>query len=298
MSAAIDMEDSQYNGDELVGLANTHSDPFVRSARLAAAHTEAKQPCDCTEGPLKVAFWDLDCGLQGVFLVREIVSHGGIQFCLDDEIFSPNMIESFKNGSYEAGELTFLPHAIKAGDRIIEIGSAIGALGIAAAKIVGSTNYVGYEANPELIPVAKTNYELNGLSLSVKNAVLQNRSLYKENSTVPFYINRDFWFSSMNPNAEAIRTINVPILCFEDEIKKFGANTLIIDIEGGEAELLQNADLSEIDKIFMEIHYWPDRLSISRMMRRLFLEGWMIDFTTSQTMLVTLHRGLMPPERT
>jgi len=37
-------------------------------------------------------------------------------------------------------------------------------------------------------------------------------------------------------------------------IKEFNANTLIVDIEGGERDLFSPLDLSGIDKVFLEIH--------------------------------------------
>jgi hypothetical protein len=87
------------------------------------------------------------------------------------------------------------------------------------------------------------------------------------------------------------------VLCLEDEIAKFGANTLLVDIEGGEIELLEEADLTNIDKIFMELHYWPDRAGVNRMIRKLICDGFAVDFSTTYTGVVTLHRGLLPPVR-
>jgi hypothetical protein len=111
---------------------------------------------------------------------------------------------------------------------------------------------------------------------------------------VDFYINKDFWISSLTPSGNTIRSVKVPVLCLEDEIEKFGANCLMMDIEGAEAELLEYADLKSIEKIFMELHYWPSREAANRMVRYLILEGFSFDMENSWGANVAFHRGLVP----
>jgi FkbM family methyltransferase len=142
------------------------------------------------------------------------------------------------------------------------------------ARAVGAENYIGYEANPELMPDALENFQNNGMKLNYHTAVLRNRVRGGVGDPVNFYINKDFWVSALTPSGSSIRTVQVPVLCLEDEMEKFQANALMMDIEGGECELLLYADLSGINKIFMEIHYWPSREAADKMIRYLVTEGF------------------------
>ncbi|GJD68751.1 hypothetical protein MMMDOFMJ_1675 [Methylobacterium gnaphalii] len=162
------------------------------------------------------------------------------------------------------------------------------------ASIVGQDNYIGFEANPELMPDALHNFEINNMSLSYHTAILRNRAHGGEGEPVDFYINKDFWISALTPSGNTIRSTKVPVFCLEDEIDKFHANCLMMDIEGAEADLLLCADLSKIEKIFMELHYWPSREGANRMFKYLINEGFCFDAQISSGANVAFHRGLVP----
>jgi FkbM family methyltransferase len=222
----------------------------------------------------------------------EFVELSGYKVYIDRERYSETMINALKYGSYEIGERTFSSRVFQKGDRILEIGSSIGAVSMVLAGIVGQENYVGYEANPELLPDALKNFRANGMELYYHTAVLRNRVRGGAGAPVNFYINKDFWISALEPSGNTIRQISVPLLCLEDEIAKFHANCLMLDIEGAEAELLEYADLTGINKIFMELHYWPSREAANKMLRYLILEGFSIDLENSSGANIALHRGL------
>jgi FkbM family methyltransferase len=176
---------------------------------------------------------------------------------------------------------------------VLEVGGALGCLTILVAKIVGSENIKAFEANPQLINDALANFELNGVSPTISNTVLRNRVCWEGvDSTVKFYINKDFWASSL---VELNGTVDVAVVdtaCLEDEIAEFRANTLVCDIEGGEIELLSLANLRGIDKILMEIHYWAGRERINQMLRKLILDGFSVNFDLSFRSIVTLQRNM------
>jgi FkbM family methyltransferase len=164
-----------------------------------------------------------------------------------------------------------------------------------AAKIVGPENICGFEANPHLVEVARENYQANNLAANVTNAVLKNRICWGgEGSRAEFHIHRDYWASSFVKSPNTIETVTVPTLCFEEEVRKFNANCLICDIEGGEIELLELADLRSFDKILMEVHYWAGREAVNRMVKRLIFDGFCINFDLTFGSIVTMHRGLAP----
>lgn len=198
-------------------------------------------------------------------------------------------------GTYEGGERNALPKALVRGDRVIEVGSAIGVVTMTAAKLIGQENILAFEANAHLIEDAKQNFALNELNIRVENAVLKNRVCWAgEGTSVDFHINKEYWASSLSKNSGTIETVCVPTKCFENEARKFGANVLICDIEGGEVELLELADLSGFNKLFLEFHYWAGREAANRLVRRLILDGFTIDLDNSYRNIVAFHRGLAP----
>ncbi|MDR3520674.1 MAG: FkbM family methyltransferase [Acidocella sp.] len=210
--------------------------------------------------------------------------------------YASNILEVLTDNRYEGGERNVLPLLIEPGDRVLEIGSAIGVLAMVSASIVGQENVICFEANPKLIADAKLNHFLNGFEINTVNCVLQNRVIWEGSGTLlPFYVREDFWASSLMHPVGSIETIYVPTKCLEEQIEQFGANVLVCDIEGGEVELLEHADLTGINKILMEIHYSPGREVVNRMLRKLILSGFNFNLDLTSHSIVTLHRGLSFP---
>lgn len=219
------------------------------------------------------------------------VDLSGLKVLVDAERYSPRMVEALQTGEYEASERAVCEKFFKPGDRVLEIGSSIGAVSMVLARRVGAENFIGYEANPELTADALGNFRANGMELHYHNGILRNRMNGGAGDPVDFFINKDFWISALVPSGNTIRTVQTPVMCLEDEIAKFGADCLMMDIEGAEAQLLTYADLSGVRKIFMEIHYWPSRESANRMLRYLINEGFNIAFDLSLGCSIALHRG-------
>lgn len=225
---------------------------------------------------------------------RTFVELSGIKILINER-YSPKILHSINTGGYENGERQVVSKLLTKGDRVIEVGAALGCVSMVAANVVGVNNIISFEANPDLIEAAQNNFALNRLEVQLRNFVLKNRVCWAgAGSIVEFHINKEFWASSLAKTPGTIKTVRVPTACFEDEIIAFGANALICDIEGGEIELLELADLSSIDKILMEIHYWAGRERVNKMIRKLILDGFTVDFDLSHRSIVTMHRGLVP----
>jgi hypothetical protein len=100
--------------------------------------------------------------------------------------------------------------------------------------------------------------------------LLKNRNrLHLSGARVKSLTTQDFWAA---PPAAA----EVPVFCLEDEIASHRANVLIIDVQGGEIELLDGADLASIRLIIMKTSDPADGVTGS-MIRRLVRQGFDID---------------------
>jgi FkbM family methyltransferase len=161
------------------------------------------------------------------------------------------------SGSYETPEIKVLPGLILPSDRVLEIGAAIGFLGLFCRKNIKVTELVSVEPNPKTLACLLRNYELNQFKPNVIEAALT-----AVDGPVSFYTSDMFWTDSVVAGVEpgAGSQITVPGLTFESILTKAGINfnTLIIDMEGGE-QFLQPRSIPEgIKKILIEIH--PDMI--------------------------------------
>lgn len=171
----------------------------------------------------------------------------------DETIISPRVRESIEAGRYESKEATQVEKLLKAGDRILEIGSGLGFISTIAARSPLSEDVLCYEADPRLIGYIKSVHELNGVSkLTVRNAALTT-NLAEQSLT--FYVRKDFWGSSFSKAAGDYQTtVSIPTESFNDVVQRFQPTFIICDIEGAELDLFFNASLFGVTRVLMEIH--------------------------------------------
>lgn len=184
-----------------------------------------------------------------VSLSLEIVETGGIMLPVGDHM-SQYMKDVLRSGDYEKEELRIVGSRLEPGDRVLELGTGIGLLSAYCTRRLGSERVFTYEANPELEQPIRSVYKLNKVEPQLSMCILGERS-----GTQDFYIMPDFWASSQSNLSQLGKRVTVPVRSFNSELKASRATFLIIDIEGGEYELLKIADLSQIQRIAIEIHY-------------------------------------------
>lgn len=178
----------------------------------------------------------------------KVVEISGVKLALDHPSLSPKMKFNLRLGHYEAHEQVLLKECLQPNDRVLEIGAGIGFLSNLAAKIVPSDQITAVEANPDLIGLIRKNQQLNGVSFAVVNAVLGAGHGERD-----FYVTANFWASGLSPIPGA-RKISVPQLDFMELLERTAPTVLVIDIEGGEAELLRDAVLSGVTTAIIELH--------------------------------------------
>lgn len=223
---------------------------------------------------------------------------GNLRVFADDERYSLPIIRSLEDGGYEGAERSILHAALRPQDRVLEIGTAVGVLSMTAASIIGPEQVATYEANPYIREDARRNFKVNGFGgIQSFNAVLQARAKMADvPPTMPFALSRDFWASRLGAtinDPDIVEVVDIPTASLEDAIEAHRANFLICDIEGGEADLLLQADLSLIDTIIIETHYWAaGKRAISDLIRKFISEGFDIDLDLSAHHVSCFRRGL------
>jgi FkbM family methyltransferase len=158
------------------------------------------------------------------------------------------IVQTLYTGGYEAAELRVLRHTLRPEDRYLEIGAAIAVVTTAACQISGDRNVTAYEANPDLIPFARSTARRNGFELQIVNAVLSDAD-----GTADFYVHEEYWASSLTPRADS-RKITVPQRSFASTLDQLRPSYLLMDIEGGEVELLAAELPGFVRAACLEVH--------------------------------------------
>ena len=173
---------------------------------------------------------------------------------LDVSALSPKIRNRLINGGYEAHEKTMCRDFLAPSDSVLEIGGAIGFIGLICQKEMGVKKYIVFEANPRTVEILRRNYELNGVKANVLNMALAH-----SDGEVELEVGTDFWENSIvydSAKNEGRKTVRVPAGSLSTLLRltPFKANVLIIDVEGAE-QFIDFAQIpEEVNKVIIELH--------------------------------------------
>lgn len=152
-------------------------------------------------------------------------------------------------GGYELAERQLARQALRPGDKVLEIGSGVGVVGLLCASIVGDRNVTLYEANPALEPTIRRNFALNGMT---PHLVL--KAVTVDGGPVTFFQNENVISSSIYDRKLESRKIEVGSDAINTVLAARQATVIVMDVEGAEVGLLQSADLAGVREIIVEVH--------------------------------------------
>jgi FkbM family methyltransferase len=190
-----------------------------------------------------------------------------------DPAWPPTILDKLYDGSYECSEAQVLLATLRPSDQYLELGAGIGVLTTIACRILGDVDVTAVEADPALAGVAAKTAARNGHRPAIVNAVLTNDGASERR----FYVCHDFWSSSLLPSSDA-NEIVVPARPFLAELERTRATYLVVDIEGGEAELLAPELPASVRAVCVEVH--PDRIgdhAVQRLITHLIDQGFVLD---------------------
>ena len=188
--------------------------------------------------------------LRSIFHLYTVrLGRGGALASIDPKHAPWGLRKSLVKNEYERDERELVQKIIKAGDRILEIGAGIGVVGATAAKIVGSDQILSYEANHRLLETIEKNYRLNGLSANVRM-----RAVSASGGPIEFYPDNNIISSSQFCLSETAAPILVESDAIGDVVREFQPNTLVLDAEGAEVEILSADCVGWFQKIIVELH--------------------------------------------
>lgn len=177
------------------------------------------------------------------------VTIDGITMRIDPRMSEFN-IRKLLDGRHTVHERRLLAEVLEPDDVVMELGGGIGMVAIACAKATGPGRVFSYEPNPTLESLIRENYALNGVEPELKSCMLGPEAGRRE-----FHISDRFSRSSIfDTDGRGTTLIEVPVLSFNEEVARIRPTTLIVDIQGGEVELFEYADLSTVRKLLLETH--------------------------------------------
>ncbi len=194
-----------------------------------------------------------------------VLQVAGVLIPDDPAVITPSIHRAILEGRFEAEESSQIPHIVRPGDRVLEIGAGIGFISTLLARQKRVTRVIAVEANPHLMHFMTRLHARNRVrKVRRLNAVLTNEAV----ETATFYLRPDFWMGSLSegPNPY-VGTVEVPTMNLDRLLRDEGIDLIVCDVEGAETMLFQDADLSGVDRIFLEMH---DHVTGLSGVRRLF----------------------------
>ena len=175
----------------------------------------------------------------------------GVTIPDDPRIITPAIRAAILDKRFETEEADAVPAIVRPGDVVLEIGAGLGFMSTLLAREPGMRRVIAVEANPMLLDYMAGVHSENGVHVERVHAVLTNDA--RESCT--FYLRRDFWMGSLmeGPNPY-LGTVEVPTRSLDALLRTEGVSLIVCDIEGAEAFLFADADLSGVDRIFVELH--------------------------------------------
>jgi FkbM family methyltransferase len=176
----------------------------------------------------------------------------GVTIPIDRKIITDRILYSIIRGRYEGTEARAVKSMVKPQDRVLELGAGIGLISVVAAKIVGENSVVCVEANPKMVGYIQKVHAANRVNPKIVNAVAVGKS---STDTISFYLRENFWVSSMSPTPEDyLEVVQVKAASIDHLVREYKPSVVIIDIEGGEVELIDSDWTDAVRLVVMEIH--------------------------------------------
>lgn len=158
-------------------------------------------------------------------------------------------IRKLMTGRHTRHERTLIVDRLRPDDVVVELGGGIGMVAIACAQRIGGERVVSYEANPELETLIRDNYALNEVSPTLNMMMLGHAR-----GSRTFHLAERFSHSSAQLGGTGTRPVEVPVELLNEHLAETGASVMVVDIQGGEVELFDDADLSGVRLLLVELH--------------------------------------------
>lgn len=170
---------------------------------------------------------------------------------LDIRGLSPLMKNHILQDRYEFQERRLALRCLTRKDVVLELGGAIGFIGLFCRKVIGVRHHVTVEPNPNTQAMLRRNYALNKMEPRLIEAAAS-----AQDGEISLDIGGEFWENSIVTASASSKRITVPSLSLPTIIRRMpeSPTALICDIEGAEAYLDFSQLPSSVTRIIIELH--------------------------------------------
>ena len=170
---------------------------------------------------------------------------------LDVASLSGVMKNNLLLGRYEVQERLMVQRFLTRDDAVLELGGAIGFIGLYCQTRLGISRYATVEANPATVELLQRNYALND-----RRPVVWNLALAGADAEVALEVGGEFWENSTVGGITTGRTVRVPGTTLAGVLRRldFAPTALIVDIEGAEQFLDPRQIPASVTKLIIELH--------------------------------------------
>lgn len=222
-----------------------------------------------------------------------VIVHHGIRLVMDDSL-PATVRRSLYRGEYEGGELAAVRQFLRDDDVVLELGAGIGFITLYCAARVGADRVFSFEANRRLEPLLQSNFRENRLYPHLEFAILA-----QDEGEVDFHLEDEYWSSSRIRRTDDALAVRVPSKSVNREIRRIDPTFLIMDIEGGEVELVPLIDFHHIQRVMIELHpYVVGEQATTKMLNHLKAEGFDVRWSCPKRLHLLLVRRTPAPTKT
>ncbi len=170
---------------------------------------------------------------------------------LDISSLSPLMKNHILKGRYEFQERRLVQQCLTQDDVVLELGGAIGFIGLFCRKVIGVKHHLTVEPNPNTLAMLRLNYALNHIEPQVIQAAAA-----AEDGQISLNIGGEFWENSIVTASATATQITVPSRSLSTLVQQMPAapTALICDIEGAETYLDFSQLPKTVSRIIIELH--------------------------------------------
>jgi len=162
---------------------------------------------------------------------------------------SPRIERAVSAGRYERDELWLIGRVLSDADVVLEVGAGLGVVSTYCAQRLGSSRVFAYEANPDLERWIRETYALNQVHPSLEMCAVGAAS-----GTTTLYCEKHLSSSSVVRRSVGARAVEVPCKSLSEIAEQVRPTLLIVDAEGAEGDLFDQAQIPTVTGIVLELH--------------------------------------------
>ena len=222
---------------------------------------------------------------------RRVVLHG-IALDAGAPTLDAQARRELRRGRYQRAKAAQLASKIEPNDSFLDVGAGLGFTALLAASMVGESNVVAVEADPQAATLARANFALNDRSIELLDAALAVADAEAADGTVAFYPNAVFGASACSPRAGGTEAIRVPRVDLATILAEREVTAVNLEAAGHECDIVAGVDdFRAVRVLLITIHEQASGYERTvALMRHLFEHRFALDFVDSRGQEVVFVR--------